>query len=164
MLRQLLLHPLWQWHHVFLPYLQSAEAYQSLLRAGLETDEGELSILQSEIVKLEKKRDLAANTRISKSTLKNLLQQYINIYDSLSQEEKIRINQLLFIEITSFFHKDDEDGKIIIKIRGDGQLEKGWKSIKNAYLETQVRTSERLGSASRTRTCNPSVNSRMLHH
>ena len=101
----------------------------------------------------EKERNSAANKSISKIQLKKLLADYIKIYDGFTQEEKIRLNQLLFVEIVSYFKQDEDDGNIVIKIRGDGQLEKSWEQIKNASLLTEikkVRTSDTLGSAGRT--------------
>jgi chromosome segregation ATPase len=120
----------------------------------LETIESELVILSNEIRTRESSRDLAANQKINKTELKKLLTDYVNIYEELSQEEKIRFNKLLFEEITSFFNKNEEDGKIVIKMRGDGKLEKSWNKIKNANKLTLVRTSDGLGSANTIHTQN----------
>ena len=130
----------------------------------LEKMEGDITLISITVSSKERELDLATNKRISKTVLKNLLKDYSTIYDELPQDDKIRLNHLLFVDITSYFNKNDDDGKIVIKIRGDGKLEKSWKTIKNANMLTTVRTSDTLGSASKTRTCNPPVNSRMLHH
>ena len=68
----------------------------------------------------------------------------------MPQEDKIRFNQLLFVDIISYFNKNDKDGIIEIKIRGDGKLEKSWNEIKKANQLTLVRTSDGFGSAGRT--------------
>ncbi len=130
----------------------------------LEKIETEIVFINSQLEDLEKKRYLAANQKIEKEKLRNILLYYVKIYPTLTLEDKSRFNQLLFQEIISNFNQNEEDGTIIIKMRGDGKLEKSWNKIKNANQLTPVRTSDGLGSASKTRTCNPSVNSRMLHH
>ena len=104
------------------------------------------------------------NSKIDKSKLRDILSEFASIYDGLDFERKKRLNHLIFSEIKSYYRTGEEDGVIEINLRGDGCLEKKWSEIKNANSKPTVRTSDIFGSASRTRTCNPSVNSRMLHH
>lgn len=133
---------------------------------GTELQKIELGIssLSQKIALYENERNLISQATIKKSDLKKILLDYHQLHSQFSIEQKSRLNQLLFSEITSYFDKNDKDGIISIKIRGDGKLEKSWNKIKNANQLTPVRTSDGFGSASKTRTCNPSVNSRMLHH
>ena len=126
--------------------------------------ESEKMDLSKKIQHIEHQKENISGRTIDKNNLKILLADFLNIYDSMTIEGKKRFNHLFFVEIVSHFKSGDEDGVIEIKIRGDGKLEKKWSEIKNANYKTTVRTSNILGSASRTRTCNPSVNSRMLHH
>ena len=130
----------------------------------LERIEKQIGLQVFQINNFEKERELVATQKIGKEILREILLDYVKIYPTLSSEDKTRFNQLLFQEIISNFNQNEEDGIIIIKLRGDGKLEKSWNKIKNANQLTLVRTSDGLGSASKTRTCNPSVNSRMLHH
>ena len=96
--------------------------------------------LSNIITTKEKERERAANQKINKEKLKNLLTEYVEIYDRLKQEEKSRFNQLIFIEITSFFNQNEEDEQIIIKIRGDGKLKSNWpKTINPEELSSQLR-------------------------
>jgi len=118
-----------------------------LVEYELEKVENDLIVRSNLIITKERERDLTANQRISKIKLNKLLEDYINIYEGLVQEEKIRFNQLLFVDIISYFNKNDKDGRIEIKIRGDGKLEKSWNEIKNASQLTLVRTSDGFGSA-----------------
>lgn len=113
---------------------------------------------------MERDRELAADQKLNKQGFRRILFDYVQIFPDLTSEEKNEFNRLLFQEIISNFNQNQDDGTIIIKMRGDGKLEKSWNQIKNANQLTLVRTSDGLGSASKTRTCNPSVNSRMLHH
>ena len=130
----------------------------------LEKIENDIDFISIRIKNLERDRELAADQKINKQSLRRILFDYVKIYPDLTPDEKIKFNQLLFQEIISNFNQNEEDGTLIIKLRGDGKLEKSWNKIKNANLLSEVRTIGGVSSASRTRTCNPSVNSRMLHH
>ena len=79
-------------------------------------------------------------------------------------EQKKRLNHALFSGIVSFIKRGEDKGEIEIKIRGDGSLKRTWEDLKKENQVRQVRTPGSFGSASRTRTCNPAVNSRMLYH
>lgn len=129
--------------------IKNYEGFHNLDSIGVELQKIELSItsVSQKINLLEVQRNLLTQKTIKKSDLRQILADYIHIHSQLSIEEKSRLNQLLFSEITSFFNKNDKDGKIVIKIRGDGKLEKSWNQIKNANQLTPVRTSDVLGSA-----------------
>ncbi len=116
----------------------------------LERIGNDLEFLAIRIKNLERDRELLADQKINKQSFRKVLFDYAKIHPDLSSEEKIKFNQLIFQEITSNFNKDQEDGTIIIKIRGDGKLEKSWNQIKNANLLSEVRTIGRVGSAGRT--------------
>lgn len=127
--------------------------------------DNDIAMNLSRINFLEKERERAANQVITREQLKKIINDYLFIYEELSHEDKVRFNKLIFVEIISYFDKNSDDGDIEFRLRGDGQITKKWSEIKNANLLTgQIRTSGGFGSASKTRTCNPSVNSRMLHH
>lgn len=130
----------------------------------LERIENDIDFISIRIKSLERDRELAADQKINKQSLRRILFDYVKIYPGLTSEEKNEFNRLLFQEIISNFNQNQDDGTIIIKLRGDGKLEKSWNQIKNANLLSEVRTIGGISSASKTRTCNPSVNSRMLHH
>ena len=100
---------------------------------------------------------------VDKDQLKNMLTNFIEIFRRQPIEIQKRLTSLIFTEIVSEFKSDDKDGLITLKIRGNGNIAKAWSEIKSAYCKP-VRTPVGVGSASKTRTCNPSVNSRMLHH
>ena len=112
----------------------------------------------------ENEKENLSDKALDKEKLKIILDDFLRLYNNLSTENKKRLNDLFFTEITSYFKRDEEDGIIEINIRGDGKLEKKWSEVKNANCKPMVRTSGTFGSADRTRTCNPPVNSRMLHH
>lgn len=130
----------------------------------LERIENDIDFISIRIKNLERDRELAADQKINKQGFRRILFDYVNIFPDLTSEEKNEFNRLLFQEIIYNFNQNQDDGTIIIKMRGDGKLEKSWNQIKNANLLSEVRTIGGVSSASKTRTCNPSVNSRMLHH
>jgi len=72
-------------------------------------------------------------------------------------QQKRRLNHALFSGIVSFIKRGEDKGEIEIKIRGDGSLKRTWEDLKKENQVRQVRTPGSLGSASRTRTCNPAV-------
>lgn len=134
------------------------------VEVDMEKIEDDISLISIRIQNLEQERELATDQKINKQSLRRILFDYVKIFPDLTSEEKNEFNRLLFQEIISNFNQNEEDGTLIIKLRGDGKLEKSWNKIKNANLLSEVRTIGGVSSASRTRTCNPSVNSRMLHH
>ena len=130
----------------------------------LERIENDIAFISIRIKNLERDRELAADQKINKQSFRRIIFDYVKIFPGLTSEEKNEFNRLLFQEIISNFNQNEEDGTLIIKLRGDRKLEKSWNQIKNANLLSEVRTFGGVSSASKTRTCNPSVNSRMLHH
>ena len=106
----------------------------------LEKIENDIDFISIRIKNLERDRELAADQKINKQSLRRILFDYVKIYPDLTPDEKIKFNQLLFQEIISNFNQNEEDGTLIIKLRGDGKLEKSWNKIKNANLLSEVRT------------------------
>jgi uncharacterized protein YydD (DUF2326 family) len=98
----------------------------------LERIENDIEFISIRIKNLERDRELAADQKINKQSLRRILFDYVKIYPDLTPDEKIKFNQLLFQEIISNFNQNEEDGTLIIKLRGDGKLEKSWNKIKNA--------------------------------
>lgn len=96
---------------------------------------------------MERDRELAADQKINKQGFRRILFDYVNIFPDLTSEEKNEFNRLLFQEIIYNFNQNQDDGTIIIKMRGDGKLEKSWNQIKNANLLSEVRTIGGVSSA-----------------
>ena len=105
---------------------------------------------------------LSANAK--PTVLKQMLSEYVELYQTYTPEQKRRINHLIFGGIDSNFKGDEVSGDLEILIRGDGTIRKTWEEFKKENQVTTVRTPGSLGSASRARTYNPAVNSRMLYH
>ena len=122
-----------------------------------------VDILVNEIRIKERESQKLRNIVADKKVLKNNLVNFVEIFRRQPIEQQKRLTSLIFSEIVSEFRSDEKDGLITLKIRGNGDELKMWSEIENANCKP-VRTSVGLGSASKTRTCNPSVNSRMLHH
>jgi site-specific DNA recombinase len=97
---------------------------------------------------------------IDGDVLRDVMGRFLQDFQTLDKESKRRLNQVIFASITSYFERGKTDGHLDFHIRGNGTLQKTWEEMKNP----QVRTSGGFGSASRTRTYNPAVNSRMLYH
>lgn len=72
------------------------------------------------------------------------------------------VTHALITEIEFKYKKSEKSGEIKIGFRGDGTIVETWH--KNINLETLVSRFMLGGSASRARTYNPAVNSRMLYH
>jgi site-specific DNA recombinase len=106
----------------------------------LERIGNDIAFISIRIKNLERDRELAADQKINKQGLRRILFDYVKIYPGLTSEEKNEFNRLLFQEIISNFNQNEEDGTLIIKLRGDGKLEKSWNKIKNANLLSEVRT------------------------
>lgn len=101
---------------------------------------------------MERDRELAADQKINKQGFRRILFDYVNIFPDLTSEEKNEFNRLLFQEIIYNFNQNQDDGTIIIKMRGDGKLEKSWNQIKNANLLSEVRTIGGVSSANTIQT------------
>ena len=125
--------------------------------------QGEIAILLEEIRIKTRYAEKMKNSVTDKKALKNKLTKLIEIFRRQPIDQQKRLTNLMFSEIVSEFKSSEKDGLITLKIRGNGDISKYWSEIENAYCKP-VRTSIGFGSASKTRTCNPSVNSRMLHH
>ena len=112
----------------------------------------------------EKALERVQSGKVDVAVLKQMMSEYVELYQTYTPEQKRRVNHLIFGSIISNFKRDDESGDLEILIRGDGTIRKTWEEFKKENQVATVRTPGSLGSASRARTYNPAVNSRMLYH
>lgn len=125
--------------------------------------EAEIERLSEEIIIKERRLEEIKENVFDKNELKNKLMKFVEIFRKQPVETQKRLTNLVFSEIVSEFKSNEKDGLITLKIRGKGNIDILWSEIKSANCKP-VRTSAGSGSASKTRTYNPSVNSRMLYH
>lgn len=77
---------------------------------------------------MERDRELAADQKINKQGFRRILFDYVNIFPDLTSEEKNEFNRLLFQEIIYNFNQNQDDGTIIIKLRGRWKIGKKLES------------------------------------
>ena len=116
-------------------------------RNRLDELENQKNMLSSLIADKKIKIEQIKNSKIDKKILKNILSEFSSIYSNISIDQKKRLNHLIFSEVVSYFKKNENDGIIEIKLRGDGKIDKKWSQIKNANCKPTVRTSDVFGSA-----------------
>jgi site-specific DNA recombinase len=145
-----------------------------LLRASEVTVLRNSDVFKKDVLELEEQmKDIKEQVRVRErqlekvslqsvdgEILRDVMSKFLQIFPAMEKEQKRRLNQVIFASITSYFERGKTDGHLDFHIRGNGTLQKTWEDMKNP----QVRTSGGFGSASRTRTYNPAVNSRMLYH
>ena len=118
----------------------------------------------SEVIRIKSRNISKIKSKIvDENQLRNKITKFVEIFRNQPLEMQRRLTKLIFTEIVSEFKSNEKDGLITLKIRGNGNIAKRWTEIKSANCKP-VRTPVGFGSASKTRTCNRSVNSRLLHH
>ncbi len=140
----------------------SGNGQSEVLGKMIQERENDRASIKTRISKLEREREKVNAGKVDKQTIKNLMSEYSNLYHRFEKEQKKQLNQILFSAIISFLKRGTKEGEIELRIRGNGAIRKRWDDIKKGI--PVVRTPGSLGSAGKTRTCNPPVNSRMLHH
>ncbi len=120
--------------------------------------------LRDVIRQKEKALERVKTGKVDATVLKQMLSEYVELYQTYTPEQKRRVNHFVFGGIVSNFKRDEVSGDLEILIRGAGTIRKTWEEFKKENQVTTVRTPGSLGSASRARTYNPAVNSRMLYH
>lgn len=96
----------------------------------LERIENDIDFISIRIKNLERDRELAADQKINKQGFRRILFDYVNIFPDLTSEEKNEFNRLLFQEIIYNFNQNQDDGTIIIKLRGRWKIGKKLESNK----------------------------------
>lgn len=96
----------------------------------LERIENDIDFISIRIKNLERDRELAADQKINKQGFRRILFDYVNIFPDLTSEEKNEFNRLLFQEIIYNFNQNQDDGTIIIKLRGRWEIGKKLESNK----------------------------------
>jgi hypothetical protein len=125
----------------------------------LELEE-QMKNIRDQVRVRERQLEKVSLESVDGEVLRDVMADFLRMFPTMEKEQKRRLNQVIFASITSFFERGKTDGHLDFHIRGNGTLQKTWDEMKNP----QVRTSGGFGSASRTRTYNPAVNSRMLYH
>ena len=124
--------------------------------------EGKRRELQDQIRLRQRELDTIASDKTDPHELRRILSDFTLLHSKLEKNEKRRLNHLLFSGIISHLRRQQTGGDIEIRIRADGVMKKTWEDLKKVNRVVRIPGSH--GSASRTRTCNPAVNSRMLYH
>jgi len=135
------------------PNRNNSEKYMSQIDLKKE----EIVVLDEKIRVIEKQIRNINASKLDKAGFKNMLTRFIEMFRRLPIEKQKWLTKLVFAEIVSEFKTGDKDGLITLKIRGNGVKSRLWSQIESENCKP-VLTSIGFGSASKTRTCNPSVN------
>ena len=98
------------------------------------------SALVEQLEKLDKIIAQLKSQKINQSTLREIFNDFTNIYDSLSVESRRLLNKLLFVKIISYCERGKDSGEIELTIRADGKLKSNWpKTVNPELLSSQLR-------------------------
>ena len=90
------------------------EKIKSVSNKLLELEQNK-SIIENEILINNKKLENTNGFTITKADLKSVLKNFNEIYDGLSVELKRRLNQLLFVDITSYVKRGSNEDAAILR-------------------------------------------------